>query len=166
MEFACIKKLIGPVFLLYMWTIHFCTLVLWYLAPDWHKYRKNFLYFTTNQETAFQNIPPFSPARIFLLIGILIFLLLRSPCKKFKPWDNPFWGFEQRYQEQEIKKRKKINYLKKIPLAPMGVLAPGSAHASPSARPPIDTSGNFPAHVSPSNNSPNPSEVISEVSKP
>ena len=30
----------------------------------------------------------------------------------------------------------------------MGVLAPGSAHARPSARPPIDTSGNFPAPVS------------------
>ena len=54
----------------------------------------------------------------------------------------------------------------KFPLAPMGVLAPGSAHVRPSARPPIDTSGNFPAHVSaesPSNISPNPSEVISEV---
>ena len=51
----------------------------------------------------------------------------------------------------------------------MGVLAPGSAHARPSARPPINTSGNFPAHVSvesPSNISPNPSEVISEVSEP
>ena len=36
----------------------------------------------------------------------------------------------------------------KFPLAPMGVLAPGSAHARPSARPPIDTSGNFPANVS------------------
>ena len=34
------------------------------------------------------------------------------------------------------------------PLAPMGVLAPGSAHARPSARPPIDTSGNFWAHMS------------------
>jgi hypothetical protein len=30
----------------------------------------------------------------------------------------------------------------------MGVLAPGSAHARPSARPPIDVSGNFPARVS------------------
>ena len=30
----------------------------------------------------------------------------------------------------------------------MGVLAPGSAHARPSAQPPIDMSGNFPAHVS------------------
>ena len=44
-----------------------------------------------------------------------------------------------------------------------------SAHAGPFARPPISTSGNFLAHVSaesPSNISPNPSEVISEVSEP
>ena len=50
----------------------------------------------------------------------------------------------------------------------MGVLAPMSAHAGPSAQPPIGTSGNFPARVSaesPSNISPNPSEVISEVSE-
>ena len=33
-------------------------------------------------------------------------------------------------------------------LAPMGVLAPGSAHKRPSAWPPIDTSGNFSAYVS------------------
>ena len=37
---------------------------------------------------------------------------------------------------------------KEFPLAPMGVLAPGSAHARPSALPPIDNSGNFTAHVS------------------
>ena len=37
---------------------------------------------------------------------------------------------------------------KKFLLVPMGVLAPGSAHARPSARPPIDTSGNFSAHMS------------------
>ena len=36
----------------------------------------------------------------------------------------------------------------KFPLAPMGVLALGSKHARPSARPPIDTSGNFSAHMS------------------
>ena len=30
----------------------------------------------------------------------------------------------------------------------MGVLTPGSAHARPSARPPIDTSGNFSAYMS------------------
>ena len=50
----------------------------------------------------------------------------------------------------------------------MKVHAPGSAHLNPSARPSIDTSGNFPVHVSaesPSNISPNPSEVISEVSE-
>ena len=35
-----------------------------------------------------------------------------------------------------------------FPLAPMGVLAPGSAHARPFAQPPIDTSGNLSAHVS------------------
>ena len=59
--------------------------------------------------------------------------------------------------------------LNKYPLAPMGVLAPGSAHAIPSAQPPIDTSGKFPAHMSAessSNISPNPFEVISEVSEP
>ena len=35
-----------------------------------------------------------------------------------------------------------------FPLAPRGVLAPGSAHARPSAQPPIDTSGNISVHVS------------------
>ena len=61
--------------------------------------------------------------------------------------------------------------LQKFQLAPMGVLvlAHGSAHARPSAQPPIDTSGYFPANVSaesPLNISPNPSEVISKVSEP
>ena len=48
---------------------------------------------------------------------------------------------------------------------PMGVLAPGSAHAQP----PIDMSGNFQAHMSvesPSNISLHPSEVISVVLEP
>jgi hypothetical protein len=56
-----------------------------------------------------------------------------------------------------------------FPLTPMGVLAPRSAHARPSAQPPINVSGNFPAHMSaesPSIISPNPSEVISNVSEP
>ena len=38
--------------------------------------------------------------------------------------------------------------LLEFPLASMGVLAPGSVHARPSAQPPIDTSGNFSAHMS------------------
>ena len=41
----------------------------------------------------------------------------------------------------------KITTRGKFPLAAMGVLAPGSAHARPSAQPPIDTSGNFSSHV-------------------
>ena len=55
-----------------------------------------------------------------------------------------------------------------FPLAPMGVLAPVSMHAGPSAQTPIDTCGNFQVHLSaelPSNISPNPSEVISKVSE-
>ena len=50
----------------------------------------------------------------------------------------------------------------------MGVLAPMSAHAGPSAQPPMGTSINFPVHMSAessSNISPNPLEVISEVSE-
>ena len=56
----------------------------------------------------------------------------------------------------------------KFPLTPMGVLAPVSVHAGPSAQPPINVSGIFSAHVSAelsSNIFPNPSEVISEVSE-
>ena len=35
-----------------------------------------------------------NPARaIIFLIWILIFMLLRSPCKDLKPYDNPFWDF-------------------------------------------------------------------------
>jgi hypothetical protein len=41
-------------------------------------------------------------------MGILIFLLLRSPCKKLKPYNNPFWGFEQGYQEKRRRKLPKI----------------------------------------------------------
>ena len=36
----------------------------------------------------------------------------------------------------------------KFPLAAMGVLATGSAHARPSALPPIDTSGNVSVNLS------------------
>ena len=57
----------------------------------------------------------------------------------------------------------------KFPLAPMGVLAPRLRTLDVSARPPIDTSGNFMAHVSaesPLNIFPNLSEVISEVLEP
>jgi hypothetical protein len=68
-----------------------------------------------------------------------------------------------------IFKYKGVRTNAKFPLAPMGVLSTGSAHARPSTLPLIDTSGNFSARVSaesPSNILPNPSEVISEVSQP
>ena len=51
----------------------------------------------------------------------------------------------------------------------MGVLARRLRTLDVSTRPPINTSGNFPVHVSaesPLNISPNLSEVISEVSEP
>jgi hypothetical protein len=75
-----------------------------------------------------------------LLIGILIFLLLRSPRKILEPYDNPFLDFSSRVCARETLR---------------------SA--------PHHTSRNFPAHMSaesPSNISPNPFEVISEVSEP
>ena len=52
---------------------------------------------------------------------------------------------------QHSSQRKDLTYWKAkegIPLTSMGVLAPGSANARPSTQPPIDVSGNFPAHVS------------------
>ena len=59
-------------------------------------------------------LPPFSAQkchsaggrggpRIMFLIGILIFLLLRSPRKISEPYDNPFWDFSN-----SGKKKKKI----------------------------------------------------------
>ena len=48
---------------------------------------------------------------------------------------------------QTIKMDKSISNLK-FPLAPMGVLAPGSAQARPSPQPLIDTNGNFSARMS------------------
>ena len=36
---------------------------------------------------------------------------------------------------------------RKFPPARMGVLAPGPAHTRPSARPPVNTRGNFLAHI-------------------
>jgi hypothetical protein len=35
-------------------------------------------------------------------------MLLRSPFKILKPYDNPSWGFEQRYEEKKKKKKRLI----------------------------------------------------------
>ena len=57
-----------------------------------------------------------------------------------------------RYQKQEDAKviimGRVSRQERRIPLTPMGVLAPGSSHARPSAQPPINVSGTFPAHMS------------------
>ena len=58
-------------------------------------------------------------------------------------------GSEWRVQRAQTRERGPPSALARILLiAPMGVLAPGSAYTRPSAQPPIDMSGNFPAHVS------------------
>ncbi len=70
-------------------------------------------------------------------------------------------------EKEKEKKGKSFN--EKISAHADGGPRSPSAHAGPFARPPISMSGNFLAHVSaesPSNISPNPSEVISEVSEP
>ncbi len=39
--------------------------------------------------------------RIFFLIAMLFYWLVRSPCKNLKSYDTPFMGFEQRGQEED-----------------------------------------------------------------
>jgi hypothetical protein len=38
-------------------------------------------------------------------------LLLRSPCKNLKPYDNSFWGFEERWKKKK-ERRRRLKYLK------------------------------------------------------
>ena len=47
---------------------------------------------------------------VLVFIGILIFMLLRSPCKNLKPYDNPFRDFSNGGANK--KKKKRLNYLK------------------------------------------------------
>ena len=73
-----------------------------------------------NPRTSFEMTPLFRPkmpqcggvgwvSEFVLLIGILIFLLLRSPRKILEPYDNPFWDF--RYSvERERRKTRLIYY--------------------------------------------------------
>jgi hypothetical protein len=73
--------------------------------------------------------------RIYKYLVLVLFTLVK---------DDPFFSKVKMTIISFLQKKD----LTTIPLAPMGVLAPGSSHAKPSARPPIDTSGNFSAHVS------------------
>jgi hypothetical protein len=48
-------------------------------------------------------------------------MLLRSPCKNLKPYDNPFWGFEKGIKKKEEKKK---NFCTRDPpLGPPSTLA-------------------------------------------
>ena len=47
--------------------------------------------------------------KFLLLIGIIIFLLVRSPCKILEPYDNPFWDFSNGRESGIIPK--KVAYL-------------------------------------------------------
>ena len=51
---------------------------------------------------------------MMIFLPEFLFILLRSPCKNLKPYDNPFWGLEQRYQEQENKRKQEKEKLPKI----------------------------------------------------
>ena len=46
-----------------------------------------------------KNCFPIEMGPNFIFLPEFLFILVRSPCKNLKPYDNPFWGFEQRYQE-------------------------------------------------------------------
>ena len=50
---------------------------------------------------------------------------------------------EEDSEEEDESTEKEEGEDEEFPLAPMGVLAPGSAHTRPSAQPQINTSGNF-----------------------
>ena len=83
---------------------------------------------------------------------ILILTLQRNHALQLKQKTNTNYAWNGKNNKFFYRTMKTIK--QKFPLAPMGVLAPGSAHARPSARLPINTNGNFPAHVcaeSPSN---------------
>ena len=65
-------------------------------------------------------------------------MLLRSPCKKLKSYHTPLCQFSNggKTKKTKSKKTKSGRIHQKFPLAPMGVLAPGSAHADPLLGPP------------------------------
>ena len=74
------------------------------------------------------------------LVGII-----RDPFFIFKLKKKHYLDWKIVCLEQNTSNADRTN---KFPLAPMGALAPGSAHARPSAQVPIDTSGIFLAQVS------------------
>jgi hypothetical protein len=54
------------------------------------------------------------------LIGILIFLVVRSPCKIWEPYDNPFWknsdgGGEKKEKREKRKEEEKKSMIIVVP---------------------------------------------------
>ena len=88
-----------------------------------------------------------------------------SPCKKLESYETPLCHFSNGGKNGKITKNSGLRHVStkpsaqrrsdQFPLTPMGVLAPVSAHAGPSAQPPIGTSTNFLARVSAESISPN-----------
>jgi hypothetical protein len=70
--------------------------------------------------------------QLIFFIEILLFLLIRSPCKNLETYDNPLLGFSNGGKKKREEEKEKYA---KFPLVPMGVLAPGSVHARPPATP-------------------------------
>ena len=74
--------------------------------------------------------------RIFFGLHCYSIAYLGAHAKILNPTTIPSWVTGRRVRTP----------CEKIPLALMGVLAPGSMHGGPSAQPPIEGSGNFVAH--------------------
>ena len=103
-------------------------------------------------------------------VKILQFLIEQKTSYHSVPWfmDLP-WGHYQCGGHPDIQIIHMVGTFQKFPFVPMGVLTPCWRTLDGVSRPPIDTSGHFLANMfakSPSNISPNPSEVISKVSQP
>ena len=98
-----------------------------------------------NPRTSFEMTPLFRPkmpqcggvgwvSEFVLLIGILIFLLLRSPRKILEPYDNPFWDFSNGGTRQEEEQPSLINKF---------CLQPRAAHAIRSDQLKVSNEHNF-----------------------
>merc|ERR1712074_51322 len=69
--------------------------------------------------------------RNLIFIGILLFLLLRNPCKNLKSYDNPFWG-----KSKEGKNNNKNRKVKKFRSRRWGSSLPGLRTRDPPLSPP------------------------------
>ena len=89
--------------------------------------QKSYLKFQ-NPRTIFENPLPCPPtcviARIFVVVGILIILLVRSPCKTSEPYDNPFYETIQSIYITCLFKNIKKNMIKHFTKHPIKLTDP------------------------------------------